>query len=601
MPSSSVARVSSSPEIVDVMSLEEYRCEWENCTSTFSNQKSLGDHVTRSHIQTSKIFHCRWRCCEREEAFKAQYMLVVHVRRHTGEKPNICVFPGCGKAYSRLENLKTHMRTHTGERPYKCEFASCTKAFSNASDRAKHQNRTHSDTKPYQCTIADCTKSYTDPSSLRKHIKTIHGEDAYEEAKRNKQPHRRRTTGMKHNVPKAGSGTNSSLAISLRSDGYVLNTSRGNLSNLVAARVTPLVPVGVQPLTLGGNVADDRSRFGKDSVVSSNCIKQAGDGDNFYRTEVKNSALSVTPSNNDEYMCVAGRRQVYCCEEDDNSSISSPPQLQVMDPISPPPQLHSMAIPSSNSFAVSSRQNTNGNPDISKSRSVQPHASQNFSYTQMESGVRRLNITPEKIVQQGEEFWADYNDHLYDDDFCQFGSSDPFSTPTRDGDGLQLVASSPYRFDMHREYSQCAVTSTNEDYPWCSDYDLQLSTVQSVYENESPVLCETSRAMRKLEYHAAVNTHMDRSVNLPIADPSQEAVETDSSGIADLGANRQFCDSFTDSNVDMEPNMQTGDISSRVASEYDPQIGVYNSELNSVLREAAMIAATYGTLRSNEA
>ncbi|VDD86050.1 unnamed protein product [Enterobius vermicularis] len=122
-------------------------------------------------------------------------MLVVHVRRHTGEKPN---FPGCGKAYSRLENLKTHMRTHTGERPYKCEFASCTKAFSNASDRAKHQNRTHSDTKPYQCTIADCIKSYTDPSSLRKHIKTIHGEDAYEEAKRNKQPHRRRINGSKY-------------------------------------------------------------------------------------------------------------------------------------------------------------------------------------------------------------------------------------------------------------------------------------------------------------------------------------------------------------------------------------------------------------------
>ena len=141
-------------------------------------------HLNNEHIGANKkSFVCQWKDCSREEKpFKAQYMLVVHMRRHTGEKPHRCTvrnhhynliflwiivkiisdwfwiirliylwyifivfqFENCNKAYSRLENLKTHLRSHTGEKPYTCEFPGCAKAFSNASDRAKHQNRTHS-------------------------------------------------------------------------------------------------------------------------------------------------------------------------------------------------------------------------------------------------------------------------------------------------------------------------------------------------------------------------------------------------------------------------------------------------------------------------
>ncbi|GAU88767.1 hypothetical protein RvY_01404-2 [Ramazzottius varieornatus] len=163
----------------------ETHCRWIGCDQEFSTQNELVAHVNQEHVPSNrKAYICRWLdCCREEKPFKAQYMLNVHMRRHTGEKPHVCKFPGCSKAYSRLENLKTHERSHTGERPYMCEFPGCTKAFSNASDRAKHQNRTHSNAKPYLCKVTGCTKRYTDPSSLRKHIKTVHGPEHFNNKK----------------------------------------------------------------------------------------------------------------------------------------------------------------------------------------------------------------------------------------------------------------------------------------------------------------------------------------------------------------------------------------------------------------------------------
>ncbi|KAM9249198.1 zinc finger protein GLI2 [Dugong dugon] len=177
------------PEVV----IHETNCHWEDCAKEYATQEQLVHHINNDHIHgEKKEFVCRWRACTREQKpFKAQYMLVVHMRRHTGEKPHKCTFEGCSKAYSRLENLKTHLRSHTGEKPYVCEHEACNKAFSNASDRAKHQNRTHSNEKPYICKIPGCTKRYTDPSSLRKHVKTVHGPDAHVTKKQRNDVHLR--------------------------------------------------------------------------------------------------------------------------------------------------------------------------------------------------------------------------------------------------------------------------------------------------------------------------------------------------------------------------------------------------------------------------
>uniref|UniRef100_A0A672I8M2 GLIS family zinc finger 1a n=1 Tax=Salarias fasciatus TaxID=181472 RepID=A0A672I8M2_SALFA len=151
----------------------EQPCHWIDCSAAYSSQEELVRHIEKVHIDQRKgeEFACFWAgCVRRHKPFNARYKLLIHMRVHSGEKPNKCMFEGCSKAFSRLENLKIHLRSHTGEKPYICQHPGCLKAFSNSSDRAKHQ-RTHLDTKPYACQIPGCTKRYTDPSSLRKHVK----------------------------------------------------------------------------------------------------------------------------------------------------------------------------------------------------------------------------------------------------------------------------------------------------------------------------------------------------------------------------------------------------------------------------------------------
>ncbi|XP_072275772.1 zinc finger protein GLIS1 [Pyxicephalus adspersus] len=148
-------------------------CRWIDCSALYEQQEELVRHIEKTHIdqRTGEDFTCFWAgCARRFKPFNARYKLLIHMRVHSGEKPNKCMFEGCNKAFSRLENLKIHLRSHTGERPYLCQHPGCQKAFSNSSDRAKHQ-RTHQDTKPYACQIPGCCKRYTDPSSLRKHVK----------------------------------------------------------------------------------------------------------------------------------------------------------------------------------------------------------------------------------------------------------------------------------------------------------------------------------------------------------------------------------------------------------------------------------------------
>ncbi|KAH7971520.1 hypothetical protein HPB49_025396 [Dermacentor silvarum] len=52
-----------------------------------------------------------------------------------GEKPYVCDFPGCKRAFAQSGQLKTHQRLHTGEKPFICSEPGCSQRFTHSNRR----------------------------------------------------------------------------------------------------------------------------------------------------------------------------------------------------------------------------------------------------------------------------------------------------------------------------------------------------------------------------------------------------------------------------------------------------------------------------------
>jgi uncharacterized Zn-finger protein len=68
----------------------------------------------------------------RKKLFIDQSLCLIE-RIHTGVRPHVCDFPGCGKQFIQRSALTVHSRVHTGEKPHMCEHCTKVSFFSSPS------------------------------------------------------------------------------------------------------------------------------------------------------------------------------------------------------------------------------------------------------------------------------------------------------------------------------------------------------------------------------------------------------------------------------------------------------------------------------------
>ncbi|XP_067389063.1 zinc finger protein 420-like [Emydura macquarii macquarii] len=139
--------------------------------STYS-KKGLRKSIDTSAHQVTSMAETPSTVNELREGFSNSSLLIQHCQQSGAEK-SAFKCSECGKSFPREENLQIHLKTHTGERPDKCH--ECGKSFRHKTSLVLHRYTVHKSEKPHKCPV--CGQLFILRDRLIQHQR-IHTEEA---------------------------------------------------------------------------------------------------------------------------------------------------------------------------------------------------------------------------------------------------------------------------------------------------------------------------------------------------------------------------------------------------------------------------------------
>ncbi len=73
-----------------------------------------------------------------QQTFNTKWVLKIHSRIHSGEKPFVCNYNECNHKFRHKSNLNSNMKQHLGIKRHKCYYNECHYSFVKINKMKRH-------------------------------------------------------------------------------------------------------------------------------------------------------------------------------------------------------------------------------------------------------------------------------------------------------------------------------------------------------------------------------------------------------------------------------------------------------------------------------